>query len=372
MARPGKAPTKRGFGQITRLPSSRYRARYTGPDAIRHAAPYTFETREDAEAWLAAERRLLTSGDWLPPKTRHGVAPLLFGDYATAWLERRELKPRTLALYRSLLERQVLPTFGEVPIKQLTPGMISDWWHKLDRGKPTQRAHAYGLLSAILSTAVREDMVSANPCRVKAGGSTKRLKGIRPATPGELVAIAENMPAPYAAMVPLAAWCSLRVGEVCELRRKDLDLTRGVVHVRRGVTKIRGHFVVGAPKSEAGVRDVAIPPHLIPLLREHRDTWAQWGREGLLFPASDGETHLAGSTLHRIFAKARDAAGRPDLRFHDLRHTGATMAAQTGATVAELMARLGHSSPSAAMRYQHAASERDQVIAQRLSELAGS
>jgi integrase len=68
----------------------------------------------------------------------------------------------------------------------------------------------------------------------------------------------------------------------------------------------------------------------------------------------------------------REAAGRPDLRFHDLRHTGATLAAATGATMAELMRRLGHSSPGAAMRYQHAADDRDQAIAGALSEFAGA
>jgi integrase len=67
---------------------------------------------------------------------------------------------------------------------------------------------------------------------------------------------------------------------------------------------------------------------------------------------------------------AREAAGRPDLRFHDLRHTGAVLAAQTGATLAELMSRLGHSTPQAALRYQHAARGRDAEIAAKLSELA--
>ena len=71
------------------------------------------------------------------------------------------------------------------------------------------------------------------------------------------------------------------------------------------------------------------------------------------------------------FNKAREAAGRPDLRFHDLRHTGAVLAARAGATIAELMARLGHTTPAAAMIYQHAAEDRDSEIARRLSEMAG-
>jgi integrase len=93
------------------------------------------------------------------------------------------------------------------------------------------------------------------------------------------------------------------------------------------------------------------------------------GRDGLLFPAVNGG-QLAPSTLYRSFYPARERAGRPDLRFHDLRHTGAVLAASTGATLAELMARLGHSTPGAALRYQHAAQDRDRVIAAALSQLA--
>ena len=76
------------------------------------------------------------------------------------------------------------------------------------------------------------------------------------------------------------------------------------------------------------------------------------------------------STLQHHWYRARKAAGRPDLRFHDLRHTGAVLAAATGASLAELMARLGHSTPQAAMRYQHAAAGRDREIAAMLSKLA--
>ena len=82
------------------------------------------------------------------------------------------------------------------------------------------------------------------------------------------------------------------------------------------------------------------------------------------------ENAASSTTLYRVWKPAREAAGRPDLRFHDLRHTGAVLAAATGATLAELMARLGHSTPGAAMRYQHAAKGRDQEIAAALSKIA--
>ncbi|WP_460704057.1 tyrosine-type recombinase/integrase [Luteococcus sediminum] len=89
----------------------------------------------------------------------------------------------------------------------------------------------------------------------------------------------------------------------------------------------------------------------------------------MLFPNTEG-AHLHHGSLYKVFKPARAAAGRPDLRWHDLRHTGATMAAQAGATTKELMTRLGHSTVGLAMRYQHAAAERDAELAQRLSEMA--
>ena len=92
-------------------------------------------------------------------------------------------------------------------------------------------------------------------------------------------------------------------------------------------------------------------------------------RDSLIFPTDNGR-HLQPSTLYRHWYKARGKAGRPDLRFHDLRHSGAVLAAATGASLAELMDRLGHSTPQAAMRYQHAAAGRDREIAALLSKLA--
>jgi integrase len=340
---------------------------------VRHNAPYTFHAREDAEAWLAAERQLLATGSWSPPSVRaRGQAhtPTTLEDYARSWLTRRDLKPRTRADYAKLLDNQILPALGHLPLAGITPRVVADWHHALNPKRPTLRARAYGLLRTICITAVAEDELLATPCRVRGGGSVQRAVVIKPATLPELETIVAAMPDRLQAMVLLASWCALRYGELAELRRKDLDLKNGVLHVRRGVVWADGQTIVSSPKTSSSVRDVAIPPHLIPVLRAHRDTHAAWGNEGLLFPASDGKSNLASSTMRWHFYRAREAAGRPDLRFHDLRHSGATLAASTGATLAELMARLGHSTPGAALRYQHAAKDRDREIAVALSALA--
>ena len=363
--------SKRGFGQIVRLPSKRYRARYVGPDGIRHNGPHTFETREDAEAWLAGERRKISRDEWTQPrKLRDAPKLATFGEYAERWLQHRELKPRTRAHYRSLLDKAILPTFGGRPLKAIASESVRDWYAALDKTRPTLRSHAYGLLRTILATAVTDEKIPLNPAHIRGAGTTARVKKVEPATLAELTTIAAEMPGRYRLMVMFASWCALRFGELIELRRKDIDLRNGVVHVRRGAMRAGGEVVIGTPKSEAGIRDVAIPPHLMPMVRDHLGRNITGGKEGLLFPAADGVSTMAPATLYRVFYRAREVAGRPDLRWHDLRHTGAVLAAQTGASLAELMGRLGHSTPQAAMRYQHAAKGRDAAIAVALSALA--
>jgi integrase len=142
-----------------------------------------------------------------------------------------------------------------------------------------------------------------------------------------------------------------------------------VLRVRRGVTRTSAGHVVKGPKSAAGVRDVPIPGNILEDVRTHLAEFAQPGRDGLLFPARHGG-HLAPSSAYRWFYPAREAAGRADLRFHDLRHTGQTWAAAVGANLRELMARAGQSSPGAALRYLHEVDGRQREIAERLAELA--
>ncbi len=237
------------------------------------------------------------------------------------------------------------------------------------------RAHAYSLLRTIMASAVNDDLIDANPCRIVGAGRTNRVIKIQPASVEELATLTAAMPERLRLMVTLASWCALRFGETVELRRGDIDLIDEVIRIRRAAVRIAGGYIITTPKSDAGVRDVAIPPHIIPLIEDHLSRFVAKNRDSLIFPAlGDGNrgTHLQPSTLMRHWYKARKQAGRDDLRWHDLRHSGAVLAAATGASLAELMARLGHSTPQAAMRYQHAAAGRDREIAALLSKLAAN
>jgi integrase len=123
-----------------------------------------------------------------------------------------------------------------------------------------------------------------------------------------------------------------------------------------------------APKSRAGKRALTFPVELVPDLREHLARYADPGRCGLVFIGPKGG-RLRRSNFNKIWSAACAKAGVPGAHFHDLRHTGGTLTATTGATTKELMARLGHSSSRAAMIYQHATRDRDKTIARSLGKL---
>lgn len=376
-----RGTSRRGFGRIERRDSGRYRAAYTGPDGRLYRAPMTFDAKDDAVAWLAARRAEIQMEVWAPDTAAAGaskrIMPTLqaYGDdwLATRRTRGRELRPTTRQQYRMLLDQFIYPTFGEERLDRISTDDVNVWYDSLAPGKETIRAQAYSLLRTILGSAAStrpKPLIPYNPAHIRGAGNVTRAHKVRPATLDELEAMVTALPDRYRLMALLAAWCALRFGELTELRRSDIDLTNKRVSITRGVVRAGGGFVVGPPKSDAGIRDVAIPPHLIPVVRDHLKRHTAAGKNALLFPAAaDSNAHMAPSTLYKVYYPARNAAGRPDLRWHDLRHTGAVLAAQTGATLAELMSRLGHSTPGAAMRYQHAAADRDAEIARRLSAL---
>jgi integrase len=378
-------PNPRSFGNV-KLKGGRYYPTFMA-HGTRHSSGRSFTRKLDAEKWLRSEEQRLAEPDWVPPQQFAAVtqarleaealkaAEHPFTEVATNYMRHRTygpkpLKPRTLEHYEKLLDDFLLPVFGTTPVKQLDVMAVEAWYYEQrQQGRPTYLAHAYSLLSTIMKHAMSKGLVQVNPCQIVGASNSKVEHEIRPATKEELATLVGAMPERYRLMVLLAAWCGLRFGELAELRRSDVDLEAGALVVKRGVTLVKGEHVVGDPKSRAGVRVVFIPPHLHDAVRAHL-TANMNGRDGLLFPARDGSSTLRPSTLYRVFYPARDKAGRPDLRFHDLRHTAATMYAEEGATLAELQAVLGHSTVNAAMRYQHASTDRLEELARRASKRA--
>jgi integrase len=375
------ARERRSFGRLRRLPSGRYQAAYVGPDGKVHTAKRTFGARDDAESWLSDRRKEIDRDLWNPgaAKAAKRKPSVTFGAYSDRWLQTRRVKgralrPRTKAHYRRLLELHILPSFGSKPLRSITADMVDRWYEHTAVDTPTARAHCYSLLRAIFESACtgRDRLIEINPCLIDGAGTTDRVVKPKPASVEQLAVLVANMPDRLQLMVLLGAWCGLRFGEQVELRRADIDVLDGVVNVARGAVRTRGEWIIGDPKSAAGKRPVSIPPHLMPAVEKHLDHHVAPRPDALLFPpaANAPGAHLQPSTLYRHWYKARTAAGREDLRWHDLRHTGAVFAAQAGGTLAELMQRLGHSTPAAPLRYQHAAEGRDKLLAERLSRIA--
>lgn len=393
------ARNRRSFGMIDKLPSGNFRARYTGPDQKRHQAPATFPTKTAAQLWLSEQQVLIASGKWQHPddvRAHEEAAELAAAktlttlkEFSTGWLATRTTSKGTLLADRTRQEyERLLRAPGELkaghpggplvdllelPLPKITTSRLRQWQAtQLATAKATQTARAYALLSSIMKTATLDKLISENPCTIRGASKSTTGKQVLPPTDAELETILATINPEYQALVLLGAVGGLRWGEATALRAKDVDVERDQdgevkavrINVERAVKWLKEGAVVGKTKSEAGVRNVAIFGDDAKVIAEH--VHGKIG-DALLFPAvKDPKGYLHGTTFHRHWAKARAAAGRDDLRFHALRHYAGTSYAQAGATVKETMARLGHSSTQAAMRYQHSGS-RDDELAARLA-----
>jgi integrase len=332
-----------------------------------HAAPMTFATQEDAENWLILLEGDMIRGEWLSPVD----ARVTVNEYVAVWIAQRSLQPRTRELYESLLKNHIGPYLGRRTLDKLNPQVIRTWRHRLlaDGRSVTTAAKAYRLLRAVLNTAVREDrLIRENPCRVP--GYDKETSSERPvATVAQVLNLAKLIDGRYRALVLLAAFAGPRWGEAVALRACDVDLDGGTIRVSRKFAELQnGRRVAGPPKSDAGVRTIALPAVLVRALRDHMEEHPAAGSE-LIFRGKRGAP-LRRNNFHRSarWAELVVKAGLPSgFHFHDLRHTGNTLAAASGASTRELMYRFGHSSMRAALIYQHATSQRDREIADALN-----
>jgi len=278
----------------------------------------------------------------------------------------RPLAPKTLELYRVLLRAHIEPTFSSRQLGAITPGAVRRWHAKVSSDSSAMSAaKSYRLLRAILATAVADGLIQANPCRVRGAGMERSVE--RPIVGPELVLeLADAIGARWNVLVLLAGFGGLRLGELLALRRRHVDLAAGTVTVEEQMVSLDGgRRLLTEPKTEAGRRVVALPHLVLDSLAEHLDGIGE-DPDSLLFPAAGGGL-LPTTTFYKHWRRARHQVGHDELHLHDLRHAAGTLAAWTGATERELMARLGHANPAASRRYQHAARDRDRAIAAGLN-----
>jgi integrase len=271
-------------------------------------------------------------------------------------------------VYRSLLKCHLLPVFGHLAIAEVSPSAIRTWRARLVSEKPGAAPAAYRLLRAIFNSAVNDELFVKSPCRLRKGGADRALERKVP-TIAEVQALAQEMPENLRIAVTLAAWGALRRGEILALRRRDIDPLRSSVRIERAQVELsNGTVLFTGPKTDAGIRTVHLPMHAMQAIEERLSDHVSTHPDALLLTGRGG-VPLRPKTLGPAFAKARAACGLSTTRLHDLRHFSLTLASTTGASTKKLMRRAGHSSPAAALRYQHATEDRDRAIANAFDEM---
>ena len=321
----------------------------------------------EADAFLATVRTDVERGAWIDPD----AGKTTFQEYSARWLsERPQLRPRTRELYEGQLRLHILPVLGKVELGEITPSRVRRWRaDMISAGKPgaSTVAKCYRLVHAVLNTAVEDGIILRNPCVVK-GASVERPAERPVASIQQVFGIADTIAAEFRVAVLLATFCGLRLGEIRALRRRHVDLQRGTVRIEEQLQElIDGTLVLGPPKTDAGVRTIAIPMVIIPEIEMHLAS-VEERPDALLFTTTSGAP-MRRASLYTAWKRAIAANGIDGLRFHDLRHTGNTLAAATGASTKELMSRMGHASSRAALIYQHATQDRDAAIADALSSM---
>ncbi|MFT4085006.1 MAG: tyrosine-type recombinase/integrase [Nocardioides sp.] len=362
----------------------RWQARVTSPIGAIVKAPSTFKAKIDAEEWVKAERALMedptsyVTADIRLEAAKEQAridAANTFAAYAERYLTSRELRPKTIREYRGLLDRTLLPAFGDTPLKQITRESVRTWHEALSKKTPAANAAAYRFLRSVMAAAEDDELIDRNPVRIQKASTAHVKNPQRPSPVDEMATIVDHMPERLRLFIVLAAFAGMREGEIFELRRSDIEPISGSISVTRKIEKDPDPKadgacadcgrVIGPPKTERGIRTVHLPPEFLPLLRAHLLAHTAPGANGLLFPG-ERKDHMSARYLLDRYKVAREAADRPDLTIHGLRHSALTLAGQHGATAAELQARAGHASQAAMAIYQHATVDRDRQLAERL------
>ncbi len=385
MPRP-KSPTKpvgertrRQFGRLRQRSSGRWQAGYLHTGVV-YNAPATFPTKSSAVAWLEDERELIeldrrNPGAWAPPAeraARRQAERLTLRSYSKTWLDAKtKLSRRTRDLYSSQLDNLIIPALGDHALAEIAPETVRQWFADLGSSHESRNAKAYALLRSIFNTAVDDGLVASNPCRIRGAAQVKQTKrSVVLLDAATLTQLAEKMPDDLRLAVLLAGWCGLRRGEIFALRRCDVAADGSAVRVERALTYRQGRFEVGPTKTRESRREVSVPPHVRPAVVHHLSQYVADAADALIFVEPSTGSFAGEKRFRAAWEAARDAIGKPQLHFHDLRHCAGVLAALTGATLRELMGRLGHTSPNTAMRYQHIAEGRAAALADRLSALA--
>lgn len=309
------------------------------------------------------------------------VSTMKLGDWMLQWLALYlpNIEATTRAGYKDRIENRIIPTLGSIPLKALNTAHIQGWVNGLkDEGlAPKTVKNAYLNLKAALDKAVMLKMVPYNPCVGVELPKLQKYKGeiYDTAEMEKLLKTAEETDMYLIAL--LAVMVGFRRGELVALQWEDVDLKKGVIHVRHNMVIADGEKITKAPKSSAGIRDVSIGPRVVAELKKAHTQYLKnkmlnrrcFKDSGLVICKEDGSGYRPDSITQK-WERFIQQNGLKPIRFHDLRHSCATAMIEAGVDPKTVQQRLGHADISVTMNiYAHSTKAMDRSAADKMDNL---
>jgi integrase len=323
----------------------RYDVRYRTPEG--KVRTKTFRRSRDAQAFSSTIEADKVRGDWLDPLAGRQT----FAELAEQWLAVADVKAKTRAGYRSILDRHLLPRFGAEPIAKLTPAAIEGYLAELRAAEPHRRPGATttpgtvrnvrNVLSAVCRYAVRAGALRYNPAADIVAPKGQARREMLFLTAAQVNDLADAIDERYRLAVVLSAYTGVRAGELAALKVGRVEMLRRRLHVVESIAEVHGQLVTNAPKNGRS-RTVPLPRFLLePLAAE-----LTGGADAYVFSAPEGGPIRHSNVYRRYFKPAAAAIGLPDLRWHDLRHTAVSFMVAGGIEPLVISRALGHGSIS--------------------------
>ena len=310
----------------------------------------SFDTQKECQVWIRQLREQIESG------IRINAAKMAVGEYLAQWLQIIEgtIKPKTLDQYTGIVKNHLKPQLGKIKLSELQPYHIQQVYSDLKEKGHSQRnvQLVHSVLHRALVIAERQGLIGRNPANAVIPPKViqTEMKVLNDNQVRQFLIAAKGDR--YEALFHLAITTGLRQGELLGLKWLDVDWASDTIHVRRQLQRRKGEglkFV--SPKTKAGNRLVQLGVESMRLLAEHRKNQdverlsSEWQEHDVVFPSMVG-TPTDQRNLHKFFKRLLKKAGLPNIRFHDLRHTAATLMLLNGIPLIVVSRRLGHSKPS--------------------------
>jgi len=337
-----------------------------------------FKTQREGLDWLQQMRNQIRAG-----LTFTG-AQLPLREFLSQWLGsiRESVKGKTLHQYGQIVRDHIAPRLGNIKLKDLRPDQIQALYNeKLDSGISARTVILiHAVLHKALKHALKQGIIGRNPTDAVNRPKFRRKEMLTLSDSQVRTLLLVVKDTRFEALFWIAVSTGLRQGELLGLRWSDLDWQSRRLHVQRQLQRVTGGLEFTEPKSAAGNRVIVLGQEAIIKLRKHQNILIQekqkaeekWEEHDLIFPSTHG-TPLDHRNLYRFFKLFLKEAGLPDIRFHDLRHTAATLMLQQGIHPKVVQERLGHADITLTLNtYSHVLPSMQQEAAEKLDELLTS